>query len=200
MKKILLSTILFSLSLSAHAGINASNGFYIEGQAIGGSYRALDGAAWNASIPITLTLRPAVGYRFNDYIALETGYTSIVNDHYNGGDNNGIGTLGPDHYRLYTIDLSGKFIYPFKSGFSVFAKAGAAYAHQSAFNQAYSNLEPSVDSNSNSILPLAGAGISYNFTQNFATDISYTRMFGNNNIGSINLIGLGVSYTFNFPA
>lgn len=198
MKKILLSILLCGLSLSANAGINASNGFYLEGQAIGGSYHPPEGAAFG-NFGIDLTLRPEVGYRFNDYFALEAGYTSLVNNSYPGGDNDGLGVLGPDHYRLYALDLSGKFIYPFQSGFSIFAKAGAAYTHQSVYNKTYADFElPNVDVTANRIMPLAGVGVSYNFTQNFATDISFSRYFGNDAIGNINLIGLGLSYTFNF--
>ncbi|MCD6039822.1 MAG: hypothetical protein K0S27_1222 [Gammaproteobacteria bacterium] len=70
----------------------------------------MSGAAINSSlIPIAGYVRPFVGYHFTDYLALEMGYDDLVNNSYAGGDGTGWGTLGPDHYRLYAIDLAGKF-------------------------------------------------------------------------------------------
>lgn len=71
-----------------------------------------------------------------------------------------------------------------------------AYTHQSVFNQTYRDIPPSADTNDTRLLPLLGAGVSYNFTPNVSTDISFKHVFGMGGIGDINTLGIGVSYTF----
>lgn len=186
--------ILFaSLGLSsAFANINANNGFYIGAGLNSASYIAPDGASFDSTVlPLSLYIRPYVGYRFNDYIALEGGYNDLAND-----SNAATDTSGPDHYRLYSFDLAAKGIMPFANGISLFGKAGAAITHQDVFNQILPNGVISVDSNTNQVQPLLGVGISYNFTKNTAAELSFTHLFANGNINDINMLGLGITYTF----
>lgn len=184
---------LASISTVTYAGAKASQGFYIGADAVGGQYNPIAGSAFiNNLVPVDTFIRPYIGYRFNESLAAEAGFDDIVND--SNHDQN-----GPDHYKLYAIDIAGKFIYPFATGFSLFAKAGAAYTHQDVYNEW---ILPSGDSfvyaNSkvNAFLPLLGVGVSYNFTPQVATQLSATHLEGNSGINNINMIGLGLNYTF----
>lgn len=195
MRNLFSSVLFFCLSTGyAFAGINAANGFYLGGELGVAGWQPATGSSFSSSItPFTVFLRPFVGYRFNDYVGLESGFYDLAND-----DNsaNYSGNLGADSYRLYVIDLAGKFIHSFSNGISVFGKVGLAYTHQSVFNQTFTYSDPSVDSSVNRILPEVGVGLSYNFTQNFATELSYTHLQGVDPIGRIEIIGLGLFYTF----
>lgn len=189
-------TILIAiLGTNAAAAINAYKGFYIGGNLEAVAYSRVQGSAMGGVFPFgssTLVARPYIGYRFSDYFALEAGYNDFVNeDNYANND-----YWGPDHYRLYSVDFSSKFIAPFESGFSVFAKAGLAYTHQNVYNQPFVGGTISADSNSNQIQPLVGVGTSYNFNKNLAAELGVTYYFPAGNIGEISVLGLGINYTF----
>jgi len=180
------------LCSNAFANINARNGFYIGGAINGASYSTVPGASISdQEFNGNLYLRPFVGYRINDYVAVEGGYNDIQNHSRNGND-----TWGPDHYRLYSFDIAAKLIAPFSNGFSVFGKAGAAYTHQDVYNQMFVNGNVLAETNSNVIQPLLGVGVSYNFNENIATDVSFTHLAQSGSVGDINMLGLGLSYTF----
>jgi opacity protein-like surface antigen len=208
MKQIKIATMIFSLafSINTFANINSVNGFYIRGGLTTAAYTAPDGLDSDAALfPISLYLQPTIGYRFNDYLAVESSYNDLRNSS-NGPqketwtDSNGNELLsymdGPNHYRLYFFDLDVKGIIPFENGLSLFGKAGAALTHQDAYNEPILGEPPSVNSNTNAIQPLLGAGVSYNFTKNVAVDLTFTHLFANGSVADINTLGLGVTYTF----
>ena len=181
--------IAFISATPAWAGINAANGFYVGLGLLGGHYRPPAKAALTSNIiPITLSWHPYVGYRINDYVAMELGFTDLANDR-------GESSLGPDAYRLYAFDVTNKFIYPFETGFSLFAKAGVAITHQYVYN-VNTFFNSHVNETTNAILPLAGAGVSYNFTQQAAMEFSVSRAFGNSGIRDIDMVTMGFNYTF----
>jgi opacity protein-like surface antigen len=195
---IFIFTLLNLYTIASCAGINAANGFYLGVDGVTFSSKAMNGAAFSSTINLGLNwdVRPYLGYRINDNFAVEGGYLDLINDKSNGGGQGIFGTLGPDHYRLYAFDFAGKVIYPYGNGFSVYSKAGVAYVHQNVFNKTYINNPPIVDSKVNKILPLIGCGISYNFTQRFATDLAFTYIQGISPINNITSLGWGLSYTF----
>jgi opacity protein-like surface antigen len=189
---------LLFLSSLAWAGINAVDGFYIGAEVGKFSNERVPGSASAATFFGAMNGselfygRPFVGYRINDNVAIESGYTS-----FRGESNAGNETWGPDHYYFYTIDVAGKFIYPFANGFSVYGKGGLAYAHQDVYNKVLaSDTMPVVDSKVDKVLPLIGAGISYNFTPHIAMDLIGTHIHGSGIINDINTIGLSAAYNF----
>jgi opacity protein-like surface antigen len=116
-------------------------------------------------------LRPFLGYRFNDNFALEAGYDSLNRK---------------SDSKMYGVDLLGKAIVPFPHNFSFFIEAGAAYIQQDIKNYRKKN----------NILPAAGIGVGFNFTQHFAADLSWLHMtdaFGK--IHSIDFAAIGLSFT-----
>ncbi len=186
------------LSTNALANINANPGVYVGANIGVVDYGLVKGGSFDSLIEEIVPTshvfgRPYVGFRFNDYVAVEGGYTRIKNNSH--GVN---GEWGADHYYLYTIDLEAKFIKPFYNGLSVFGKVGGAITHQDVFNQMYADNPNTitVDTNSTQLQPLLGIGVSYNFTKNLATDLSFTYQFRSGKIDKIQMLGLGLSYTF----
>lgn len=180
----------------------AAKGFYLGGDLTFAVYQSPRGSTFANSVllPVSGHIRPFIGYRFNDYFALEGGFSNLVNEKNNGGQSTtGLfgepEVYGPDHYRLYDFDIETKWIYPMQYGFSVFGKLGAAYVHQDVYNQTYVSVPPSVNTNSNRLLPLVGIGTSFNFTKNIAAELSYTYLPGVSPIGRIAMLGIGLSYT-----
>ena len=114
---------------------NASN--------LGVKSSALNGFAWNANL----------GYQFNPYVAIESGYT-----HFN--DIN----VGPAKIDTYGVDLLAKGIYPINSQFNVFAKAGAMDIFSKAVNG-------NVTARRARVTPEFGVGTSYNMTHNLALTV-----------------------------
>ncbi len=177
--------------------INAAKGIYIGGDFTMAGYDSLSGSSFRKKFfTIEGYIRPFVGYRFTDFIAVESSFNYLVNQNTTAGHDYGYGPEGADHYKLYTIDLAAKVIYPFCNGLSIFGKAGAAFAHQDVFNQPFLSGPITADSNANRLLPLVGAGVSYNFTKKWAAEFDFNYMIGMHPIGDIRTIGLGVSYTF----
>jgi hypothetical protein len=97
----------------------------------------LSGFAWNANL----------GYQFNRYVALESGYTRFHDISVPGGK---ITTQG--------VDLLAKGILPINSQFNVFAKAGAM--------DVFTSFPGSVKRSR--ITPEFGIGTGYNVTRNVA--------------------------------
>ena len=197
MKRLAIFLISLSTLTTSWAGINAKNGIYLGGQLDFIAYQAVTGSSISSGIiPVDGYIRPYIGYRFTDYVAIEGGYNNLVNQHHNARTDDAGNHYGPDHYKLYAFDLAGKAIYPFANGLSIFGKAGLALVHQDVYNQMFIDWVPSADTKENKILPLIGAGISYNFTQHIAADLSYTHIQGSHPIGNIEILGLGLAYTF----
>lgn len=103
----------------------------------------LSGFAWNGNL----------GYQFNQYLALESGYT-----HFHDITVPGAGKLDTQG-----VDLLVKGILPINSQFNVFAKAGA----MDIFTKALNTNNTSAGRRSR-ITPEFGIGTSYNVTRNVA--------------------------------
>lgn len=193
--KALLAIFAAAICSSSFAAINANPGFYVGADWAVYKYDRPYNAAWggffsNHLFPHDL-LRPYVGYRFNDYLALEAGYNDIENESRDGND-----YWGPDRLRIYTFDLAAKGIVPFENGFSLFAKGGFGWTHQYVYNVVYVGQLPIADYTTDRIQPLFGVGTSYNFTKNFAADFSINRYLPSGQIGGISMAAIGFSYTF----
>ena len=182
------------ISSTSFSAINANPGFYLGADLAAYHYDRPTGAAWgglfNHLLPDSV-IRPYVGYRFNDYLALEAGYNDIENESRSGNN-----YWGPDRLRIYTYDLAAKGIVPFENGFSLFAKSGLGLTHQYVYNIIRVGQLPSTDYTTNRFQPLLGVGASYNFNKNVATQLSVSYYFRSGDIGAIQMTSLGVSYTF----
>ncbi len=104
------------------------------------------GFAWNVN----------TGYQFNQYLALEAGYTRF------SGIKIGINSANVDTH-LQGVDLLAKGIYPINDQFNVFAKAGAMDMFRKTTATGLGTLF-----HQSRIVPEFGIGTSYNLTHHVA--------------------------------
>ncbi|MFA6409255.1 MAG: outer membrane beta-barrel protein [Gammaproteobacteria bacterium] len=246
MKKTLLTVIcLSSLTASAVALANGdiadmppvtttsiyTPGFYIGVQAgfgridEGSGYK--DAADWVFSYPgATSTTkdtsqggfagRAFLGYSFNPYFGLETGYTYLTNNKYKAtwvlsGDTD----LSEDvKFKTWAWDLLAKATLPLNDSWDVYAKLGAAYvkANSSGTTDLNAGTEDidSANFSKSAIRPAYGLGITYKFNPNWSMDLAWNGIYGksktsfnsstgtisnqSNVIPTINTIMLGLTY------
>jgi hypothetical protein len=126
-----------------------------------------------------------VGYQFNNYGAAELGYT-----HWTNGSSPNEPSCGSAVIHNDSLNLMGKGIVPFgESGFDVFAKAGFAGVRSSGGGSC------SGRNFTNSAKPIAAVGASYDLSQTWVTDVSYTRLFVNNSqVSNTSLLALSITY------
>ncbi|PIZ03777.1 MAG: hypothetical protein COY58_07575 [Gammaproteobacteria bacterium CG_4_10_14_0_8_um_filter_38_16] len=143
------------------------------------------GLAWNAN----------VGYQFNQYVAVEGGYSQF-----------GQGKASFPGGETYKTTLRGfgadvKGILPINDQFNVFAKAGAVDMHENT-DQSGATIGKLTGS---AWTPMLGLGTSYNINHNVALTLQDVYTFRTNftksgakvNIPYTNDILAGVSYKFN---
>jgi OOP family OmpA-OmpF porin len=129
-----------------------------------------------------------VGYDFNKYLGLQTGYTYLPDTDFTINVSNISET---ETANTYALDLVLKASLPVTDQFSVFAKGGVSY------------LKASSDEANESNTGLAyGAGVAYQITPNVGVDASWTRYSGKGSAGDDNYLPdadaflFGVSYKF----
>jgi len=151
------------------------------------------------------------GYQFSPNWAAELGYTKFSNA---TADRvfSSTSTTTPLHpnidshstIKTYAVDLVGKGILPLPHNFSLYGKLGVAYLSEIE-NQTGSTTISGVSSvatfhnSEHKIYPTYGVGVSYDVTQNIATDLSWTRIQrvnGDRYLSNTDLLGLGLSYHF----
>lgn len=194
-----------TLGLCSAAYADSSTGFYVGGQA---GYGNPDYDVSNSNVPNVsfskdeggLAGRAYVGYQFNQYFGVETGYTLFSDNTYKFSGPGGSANL---KFETQQWDILAKAGMPFGcSGFRGDIKAGAAYVMSKLNATDFSGSD-----SDNSWNPAAGASLTYNFNKNFAVDVSYLHTFGssssirnhfkNDNFSpNTNLTTLGVSYLF----
>lgn len=190
-----------TLGLCSAAYADSSTGFYVGGQAgYGNANYDVSGAS--STDEGGLAGRAYVGYQFNQFFGLETGFTQFSDNTYKF--NFPPVFNGEIKAKTQQWDILAKAGMPFGcSGFRGDIKAGAAYV--------MSDVDVSGDlhgsDSDNTWNPAAGASLSYNFNRNFAIDVSYLHTFGssstirrqfnNENVSpDTDLVTLGVSYLF----
>jgi len=139
--------------------------------------------------------RGYVGFDFNQYIGLETGYTYLPTT-----DVTLFTGVPQFNIKSYAIDLLAKLSVPITNVFGLYAKAGGSYLHSNFSN---SLAAPAGDSSSSNIGPAFGVGAEYEVIPNLAIDLSWMRFSGQSNqsVGesyqpSPDVVLLGISYKF----
>lgn len=133
--------------------------------------------------------RGYIGYDFNKYFALESGYTYLPDRKYS--------YIGYDFetYANYAVDLLAKGSIPVTDQFGVFGKLGTVLMGTKTDNENYYSKTTSIS------LGL-GAGVEYKITPNIGVDASWTHYCGAGNenntpyVPSADVFLLGVSYKF----
>lgn len=133
-----------------------------------------------------------LGYSANPYVAMEGGWTYFAPSTYSvPGD-----SCDDPSIQESAFDVVGKGTWPIYD-FGVFAKAGMAFTFQkSSGSLIAANTTCGSSSIEKSIRPVVGVGVSYDLTQNWVTDLSWTRIIGSGSFKNADLIALGISYHF----
>lgn len=184
-KSPLLITSLLVCILQAYGD---SNGYYINLNSGRGNFTqsALNsGFAWSLN----------GGYQFNNYLAVDGGYTGIYTSQYN----NGI-TLGGNLF-----DVAVKGILPLSNLFGLYGRIGGGYFVNGARGHINtSDIGDSIFSNgkpSQSASGLIGGGISLSINKSFEIHLedSYITPL-NNQVSNINVLSVGLQYNFSSSA
>lgn len=139
------------------------------------------------------------GYNFNQYLAVEGGYTYFGNTKTTltvpatvASNNANIlpltsGTVdGTITTKTYGLDLVGRINVPVTDGFGLYAKAGPGYLHSSLSGMGASTTSKNVDL-------VFGGGADYQIGQNLVADVSFTRFNGNHNLSDFSKLASGKS-------
>ncbi len=224
-KSIIAIAMASSMATAAFADVSAQSGFYIGGSmgwsnpstwsdaSVAQAYFAnsatssTSGFSGGASVGYNFALSPTV------LLGVELGYMYLGSTNYvlTGGLSGG-NTVSSNEDATQAL-LTATYLAP--SGFNVFAKVGGAQVEQSDFNSInvfqQGVLMPISVSINNAVLPAAAVGMGYMPNQNIDITLQYEELFGNsqgavqsninqvsstNNIGSIGVFTLGVSYHF----
>lgn len=194
--------ILSSMILtSAHA---VGPGFYLGAQAgVTNTNNPTLPVQTGVSSPATQSVSPSntgIGERFflgvgiNKYAAAEFGYTHYAPSTYKTNPSTIVNTPA---IRENGIDISGKAMYPIQR-FAIYGKLGAIMMYQSYSGslQPISPTEQGLKA-TNNFHPLVGVGASYEITQNWVTELSWTRALkGGNGFQNADFTSIGISYHF----
>jgi opacity protein-like surface antigen len=213
-KTLLLAIVALTLSASVSA---IAPGFYLGGdfgqsnlhntsQTIetGGTPPTISSKADNTGIGIRLFM----GANFNSYAAFEMGLAHYASTSY-GGVPTTIANNTPSIHE-YGLDLEAKGIVP-AGPVSIFGKLGFAYIRKSASGVLESCSAPTSNSGgvvppcsttssvqnstqANALRPLLGVGVSYDASQNWQAELSYTQVMKGSGIQNASLLAFGISY------
>jgi len=154
-----------------------------------------------------------VGYQFNPYFALETGYTHFNSLEVNTNRN---ATISIFHtpvnmdlathafVQTFAIDFVAKGILPISERFSVYGKGGLAYlnangkvrisANAPGTGEAIISGNPSM----NVVYPTVSIGLNYDLSQHVSADLSWNRIqqLSHRSFPSTDFVALGFIYHF----
>lgn len=135
-----------------------------------------------------------MGYQFNRYAAMEGGITHFANSTYDPGPS----AISKPIVKEAALDIVGKGIYPFfETGIDAYAKAGLGILHATtatSFSASDIMSTCTARKTTTTVRPMFGAGVSYDISQNWVVDLSYTRITAASDTKEADLLSLGISY------
>lgn len=138
--------------------------------------------------------RAFLGYDFNQYFGVETGYIYLPTAEFRGKDGTPFANMAED-INNYAFDLLGKISIPVTSGLKLYAKAGVGYLHSGTalFN----------DDSTSHVGPAFGVGAGYEVVPNLTINLSWMRYSGDGKLNgngnyqpNPDAVLLGLSYKF----
>lgn len=212
LKNVLTIAVLGVSALSVMAANAAAPGVYVTGQ-LGYANTHMAAKDKANDVPANFKLgnnglagRLAVGYQFNQNLAVELGYLQLSKGKANVPN---ITPYIPEKYSLKqsVADIAGKAILPLSNNFNVYGKLGLAYVSTSISSKyPGGELGPAFEKNKNDEFsiakhkwaPEAAIGMSYDITSNVSVDTSWTHIqpFGNKRPGNIDFVAVGIGYNF----
>jgi OmpA-OmpF porin, OOP family len=207
-KKIIASTLVTVSALSMAAAHAASDGIYVTGQLGYANTHMKNKITFDpGSVPAGFEIpnggaasRFAIGYQFNQNLAMELGYLQLHNQ--TGTIPVGSGWLpGTEKLKEDAIDIAAKGILPITDKFNLYGKTGIAYLTStitSNFSGTTGNQNDFFNIAKHKWAPEAALGVSYDITPNVSVDTSWTHIqpLGNKRPGNIDFIAVGVGYNF----
>jgi hypothetical protein len=204
-----ISVITLGLVTTANA---VSTGWYAGGQLGATNTHNQTRTVYTTSgTPPTLSVKPSNtgmgervfgGYNFNPYAAFEFGYTHYGASTYSVPASAGI--CNDPAIRTSGFDMEGKGILPaFDSGFALFGKAGFSLMRVSMSgslspnNSMVTGCSSSGGNNGGTTMsarPLVGIGTSYDLSQNWVTELSWTHVLSGGGVKAADFVAIGIAY------
>ncbi|MFZ2315653.1 MAG: outer membrane beta-barrel protein [Gammaproteobacteria bacterium] len=196
-----LSMVLSSAAIAANEGGYAGLGIgtsrleYLDNLDIGYTYTKDTGGVGG---------RIFAGYNFNEYIGLESGFTTYANTTYNI---NSYFVQSQIKSKLTALDVVVKGYLPVAdSGFDLYALAGGAVVYSKLDVSAWNAYVSNYDSSTNTVLrPKFGLGVSYSLPSTpIVASVEASRIFGQGNVNTdknavpnADMISFNLAYSFN---
>lgn len=134
--------------------------------------------------------RGYLGYAFNEFLALETGY-----NYFGRPELVDKVTGNVQDFLQQGVDFTAKVSLPLDYGFGVYIKGGGLWVFRSGIGSR-GGCFADKDANSK-FTPYAGLGLSYSFAQNLGIDISYARSMSMGDLPKMDIFAAGLSYKIN---
>lgn len=197
-----LLVLITGLATSAYA---TEEGFYLGAQAgVSATNNKAQDVQTDGTPPV-MTISPSnngfggrlfFGYSANPYVAMEGGWTYLAPSTYSIPSSVAPSVCGNPTIQESAFDVVGKGTLQVQD-FGAFFKAGAAFTFQKLSGRLVDQTAACVANQTNkSIRPVAAIGVSYDLTQNWVTDLTWMRIFGNGTFQSADLVALGITYHF----
>jgi len=127
------------------------------------------------------------GYKFNSNFAIEGGYADFGNFNAKAGGVIGTPISVKAKGESYAVFVDAVGTLPLNDSFSIFGKAGAAYAHtKMKVSGSWAGFTDSESETDNEVVPKLGLGAEYNFTKSVAVRAEYEKYF---NVGDSDKTG-----------
>lgn len=136
-----------------------------------------------------------MGYKNNEYIGSEYGFTYYSGIDYDTKDQN---TCSSTDTRVRDLHALLRGAFPIGESFEVFGKAGVAYTYQTTSGALNPDLTSSCGKTTQTgkASPSFALGASYGLSQNWISDVSLNRLMVGGAAGSMDWFALGISYHF----
>lgn len=137
-----------------------------------------------------LAWRAYAGYKYNLNLGLEAGYIEWGSIKFDNVQNIAGANV---KFQEKSVDLMGKFMYPFDAAGSVFVEAGVTYVTvQHSVNKTAKFSGIHINKN-DTFKPIFGIGANYEFYPNLLAELAYIKIPSGGGLGSSSLFGAGLT-------
>lgn len=203
-KRLIISTVSVATVTAAMTASAVAPGFYM-GVMLGpasntsGNQQAQKATGGGTTVVTPRTkqfgTRLYLGNKIGQYAGYEVGFDYFTKINY---DSKNVATCGGPNASAKGIDVVAKGIIPVSSSFDVFGKAGAAYMYTTTSGSLNPDSTKSCGASKHEgqVRPVVAIGGSYDLTQNWVADLTWTRFMVGGTIQNIDAYSIGVSYHF----